>query len=326
MSNAYFITTFRHLELSEQIDESFALLPGVNITTNRDVVLPLMTPQFSQMAGVIETRHLLDAPNIVFGDLDEFDEVRENPDIVLLAILRWIANLFLNAWLFTDHVMRCEIAYLTVGNHPGGALWTSNFLASRPTMADGSQAVAATMTKDDLIRWEAVNHQVESYLYNSKSSSFRFMMEKGYARSGRAMRFVEAARHAPDLSFKIAHYCSALETLFTTESTEVAHKLAERVSFFLGRDSSDRIEIFRAVKAAYNVRSKLVHGGVLQGKQIDELPILSERCDLFCRNVLNAIFNSKELQEIIDSKQGEIEAYFLDLIFHGKNKARQQIK
>ena len=47
MPNAYFITTFRHLELSEQIDESFALLPGVNITTNRDVVLPLMTPKFS---------------------------------------------------------------------------------------------------------------------------------------------------------------------------------------------------------------------------------------------------------------------------------------
>ena len=90
MPNAYFITTFRHLELSEQIDESFALLPGVNITTNRDVVLPLMTPQFSQMAGVIETRHLLDAPNIVFGDLDAFDEIRENPDIVLLAILQWI--------------------------------------------------------------------------------------------------------------------------------------------------------------------------------------------------------------------------------------------
>ena len=59
---------------------------------------------------------------------------------------------------------RCEIAYLTVGNYPGGALWTSNFLAARPTMADGSQAVAATMTTDDLIRWEAVNHQVESYL------------------------------------------------------------------------------------------------------------------------------------------------------------------
>ena len=51
------------------------------------------------------------------------------------------------------------------------------------------------------------------------------MMDKGYTHSGRAMRFIAAARAAPDLAFKISHYCSALETLFTTDPIEVGHKL-----------------------------------------------------------------------------------------------------
>ena len=320
MPNAYFITTFRQLELSGRVDESFALLPRVNITTNREMVLPFITPQFHQMAGVIEARHLLSAPNIVFGDLDGVEWVRENPEGFLLVILQWITGLFLNAWLLKDHVMRCEMAYLTIQDHQEGPLWTSSFLASRPTLADGSKSAMTTMTRDDLVRWESMNHQVESYRHDNKSSSIQFMMEKGYTRSGRAMQFVTAARHAPDLAFKVAHYCSALETLFTTESTEVAHKLAERVSFFLGRDSSERIEIFRTAKAAYGVRSKLVHGDVLHGKRIDDLPLLSEKCDSFCRQVLTAIFDSKQLQEVFDSRQDGIEAYFLDLIFHGKDQ------
>ncbi len=323
MPNVYFITTFRRLEISGDIDATFALLPGVNITTNREVVLPLITRQFREMAGIIEAQHLLKAPNIVFGDLDGLEgleQVRENPEDFLRVILYWIDGLFRNAWLLKDHVLRCETAYLTIQDHPGGPFWTSNFLSSRPTLADGSIAAITTMTKDDLVQWESVNHRVESYRHDTESSPFRFMMEKGYTRSGRALQFVTAARHASDLAFKVAHYCSALETLFTTESTEITHKLAERVSFFLGKDGSERIKIFHTVKAAYSIRSKLVHGGGLRGNQIDNLPLLSKTCDSFCRQVLTAIFDSKQLQEVFDSRQDGIEAYFLDLIFHGKNR------
>jgi len=82
------------------------------------------------------------------------------------------------------------------------------------------------MSLNELKEWGHTNDRVEGYLSEASSTSLRFMMEKGYTRSGRAMQFVVAARRAPDLAFKVANYCSAFETLFTTESTELAHKLA----------------------------------------------------------------------------------------------------
>ena len=160
---------------------------------------------------------------------------------------------------------------------------------------------------------ESVNHRVESYRHDTESSPFRFMMP--YQVGAALQRNGSSACLGSSIQ---AHYCSALETLFTTESTEITHKLAERVSFFLGKDGSERIKIFHTVKAAYSIRSKLVHGGGLRGNQIDNLPLLSKTCD--SRQVLTAIFDSKQLQEVFDSRQDGIETCFLDLIFHGKNR------
>jgi hypothetical protein len=141
------------------------------------------------------------------------------------------------------------------------------------------------------------------------------MMEKGYTRSGRAMQFVVAARRAQDLAFKIANYCSALETLFTTDSAELAHKLAERVAFFLGERGQNRRNVFATVKSAYNVRSKLVHGDTLKQNQIDALPALSAECDGALRKILWEIFNSDDLKKIFDAHNDAIEDYFTCLIF-----------
>jgi hypothetical protein len=140
------------------------------------------------------------------------------------------------------------------------------------------------------------------------------MMEKGYARSGRAMQFVVAARRAQDLAFKIANYCSALETLFTTESTELAHKLSERVAFFMGERGHNRREVFATIKSAYNVRSKLVHGDTLKQNQIEDLPALSTKCDITLRTILREIFRSEELKNIFDAHNDAVEDYFTRLI------------
>jgi hypothetical protein len=126
---------------------------------------------------------------------------------------------------------------------------------------------------------------------------------------------VSAARKAPDLAFKIANYCSALETLFTTESTELAHKLAERVAFFLGERGHNRLAVFAAGKNAYSIRSKLVHGDTLKPNQIDELPRQSMKCDEFLRVILKEIFNSEDLKKVFDAHNQAIEDYFGRLIF-----------
>jgi hypothetical protein len=130
----------------------------------------------------------------------------------------WIDGLFRNAWLLKDHALECDAAFFCV-LRAGMSVWSSNFLAIRPSFANGAVDREIDMSISELKVWGTKNDLVEGYLHEASSSPFRFMMEKGYARSGRAMRFVGSARNAANLAFKIAHYCSALETLFTTEST-----------------------------------------------------------------------------------------------------------
>ena len=237
------------------------------------------------------------------------------PERFLVMILLWIAGLFDNAWLLKDHAMRCESAYLTHRSGGGRATWTSNFLHTRPSLADGTVDHAITMSLDELRTWSKKNAHVESYLHDADSGRLRFMMEKGFARSGRAMRFVKAARSAPDMAFKIAHYCSALETLLTTETADLAHKLSERTAFFLAQRGYDRLTVFRTVKKAYGIRSKLVHGDTLQPRQIEELPPVAVRLDGYLRAILNAIVEAEDLRRVFDSPGDLVEEYFTKLIF-----------
>ena len=313
MEPVSYVTCFRKLKISEPLIGHIELIPGVNISNDPEVIARLLTPEFKRAVGVIEADHLRTEANVVFGEFELAHLRNLPPDRFLLVILIWIDMLLKNAWLIKDHAIECDAAFLRV-DMPGGISWTKNYLAVRPSLSGGYTDTEVSMTASELGLWGQTNDLVESYLSDASSSSLEFMMEKSYARSGRAMRFVSAARGAPDLAFKIANYCSALETLFTTESSEVAHKLAERVAFFLGERGHNRREVFSKIKNAYGVRSKLVHGDTLKANQIAELPALSGQCDGYLRIILRAIFESKTLKAIFDSHNSAIEKYFSQLI------------
>lgn len=313
MKPVSYVTCFRKLKLTEPIAGHIELIPGVNITNDPAVRAHWLTPQFALAAGAIEATHLDTESHLVFGEFDTEDLRDGPPEVRLLVILAWIDMLLKNAWLIKDHAMECDAAFLRV-ELDAGVSWTRNFLAIRPSFSDGYTDKDVEMSIADLKEWGRTNDRVEGYLSEAGSSSMRFMMEKGYARSGRAMQFVVAARRAQDIAFKITNYCSALETLFTTESTELAHKLAERVAFFLGERGHNRRTVFATVKSAYGIRSKLVHGDTLKSNQIDGLPALSSMCDVYLRTILGEIFASDTLKAMFDSHNEAIEKYFTQLI------------
>ena len=140
------------------------------------------------------------------------------------------------------------------------------------------------------------------------------MMEKGFSRVGRALMFIKHGREARNLAYKITNYCSALETIFTTDSAELSHKLAERVAFFL-QDEKQKIDVFNLVKSAYSIRSKLTHGDTLKPTQIDKIPNISIQTDELLRIVINKILNDSILLKVIDGTNQEIDDYFNGLIF-----------
>lgn len=315
-----YITSFRKLIISEPISGSVELIPGVNITNDPEVKTQWLTSECRAAIGQIESAHLERESNLVFGEFDSRDMGGLPPDGFLITVLTWIDMLMKNAWFIKDHAMQCDAAFLRA-EIVDGVSWTKNYLAAPSSFSDGYAYIDKDieMSIDELKRWAQANDLVEGYLLEARSSPTRFMMEKGYARSGRAMQFVVAARRAQDLAFKIANYCSAFETLFTTDSTELAYKLAERVAFFLEERGHNRRDVFATIKQAYNVRSKLVHGDTLKRNQIDELPRLSVECDSALRKILWEIFNSDDLKKTFDTHSDAIEDYFTSLILGPSN-------
>lgn len=53
----------------------------------------------------------------------------------------------------------------------------------------------------------------------------------------------------------------SLESLFNEGPSDIKYKLSHRASFLLGLSGVESVEAFEKLKALYNTRSKLVHGG-----------------------------------------------------------------
>lgn len=201
----------------------------------------------------IEYRFPCGSTNLVFGEYAASDPSRKQlgPDSFLWLILSWVQGLLKNAWLLKDHAIQCESAYLVVFQERGLKDWSTNRIAGQPKFSDGQAEGTVEFSMKEEERWTELNHRVEGYLHEKDSMGFQFMMDKGFSRFGRALQFINSARHSPNITIKISQYCSALETLFTTDSAELSHKLSERVAFFLAQAGFNRVDVFKTVKAAY---------------------------------------------------------------------------
>ena len=153
-------------------------------------------------------------------------------------------------------------------------------------------------------------HEDSKDIENPTTGAYR-----GVGKLTRVEAFLSSARSANDLGVKIAHYMTCLETLFSTDTAELSHKLSERTALFLSNSPSDRMDTYRAVKSAYGVRSKIVHGDTIAPSLGARLPEISEQCDTMLRKVLNRLRGDKESLELLDGKQDTVDSHFLNLSF-----------
>ena len=73
---------------------------------------------------------------------------------------------------------------------------------------------------------------------------------------------------------KIIDFMIAFEALyFPDEKAELSYRLAFRCAYFLGKDESERQKIFKLLRNAYEMRSKIVHGRNLNSESVRELSI-----------------------------------------------------
>lgn len=106
----------------------------------------------------------------------------------------------------------------------------------------------------------------------------------------------------------IADGCTfkALEALLANTTTELSHRVAERVAVLIGNTKEERCEIYAIVKKSYDVRSKIAHGDFIKGNE-DDIRRYSEKLDIYLRQLLN-------LTEPYEQEKNKIEDYYLGLL------------
>jgi len=132
----------------------------------------------------------------------------------------------------------------------------------------------------------------------------------------RALRFLDLARSTSYLPQKISFYMSILECLFTTDSSEVTHKVSERASCFLGGIKSDKRDRFTYIKLAYKIRSTYLHGQVFKADlhSRNEWVVISLKIDSLIREVLRKIIFG-DPAVFLEKKNDLLEKMFDEMLF-----------
>jgi hypothetical protein len=142
-----------------------------------------------------------------------------------------------------------------------------------------------------------------------------------------AVSYTDRAQDTAWIIMKITLFFIALESLFSTDKTEIAYKLSLRTASFLYPDDKEKkCRVFTVLKIGYDLRSKFLHGSKTEleklGKKLNKgdgkeysvfFDFPSELNSIVC-DVLNKILIDDVLVEIFSKRSAEEISKYLDKI------------
>jgi len=128
-----------------------------------------------------------------------------------------------------------------------------------------------------------------------------------YNRIERALMFLQIARNNSYLPYRLAFFVPILECLFgdVGNKSDITHKVAERVAFYVGKSSADRYDCYTNVKDAYAIRSKFIHGDIFEKASLRKVDLLSPKIEEITRLALKKIITTDSNRFIDDAKRAE---------------------
>jgi hypothetical protein len=310
-----FFTSLNFIELEGLDAECLELIPGLEISNCKKIKSKILTEENIRIIGIIEAEFIRECDAFLYFEFEDDEETfkgRTNLEM-LERVLLWLDDILKNLWLIKDNCVSSDTAFLihVENNVPKEA---SSLRLQYQFNKSNGKLDKTHFKKNELIEFAKYHDDIENYFYAKKSGSTGFMLQKNFSRLNRGLLFVKQAREARNLAYKISNYCSALETLFSTDNVELSHKLSERIAFFLNNDYN-KFKTFKTIKKAYSIRSKLTHGDILDNKQIDGLDELSLEIDGILRFSINKVLKDKALLDIFESPKDVINSYFDKIIF-----------
>ncbi len=312
----FFVAALFKIEVAGNLGRGIRLWRDVFLTNDSRYVDSLLTEQFRAAVGQIECQALRDAGAVIYSIYEEEGELAPGPNAVAhVNAMLGVMNVFLTCfWLVRDNNVNTELGFLEYPYKSPRANVSSNSWASYFSDARATFGVSS-FTADEIRQVRDYFHLFNVDDVGAAISQRDSKTTSDTGRLDRVFYFLQAARSANDLGIRISLYITCFEAILSTDNLELSHKLSERVAVFLGGDAARKIETYRMMKAAYSVRSKVVHGDRLSAKLVSDLPSLSVSCDVALRQVLVAVLSSPRLRTLFGGKGEGIEDHMLSALF-----------
>lgn len=309
-----FITAVHHMQVPENLGRGVHISDNLFLSNDHDLLANLLPKGALPVIGDLEVEALRRSKLFIHGQVEADIDLSHHTDADSLrrlgGYLRECNGFFNVLWLIRDNSANCEQGFLLENSPDRGLAIHSNAIILRYTKADQSVSEVC-FSKKEIQAMRDAESAVTQKLNLRFTPELEMEVLSKHGRLSRASFLQQAARGADSLLIRIVHYCTCFECLFGTDSAELSHKLAERVAVFLGTSATERSELYRKIKRAYSIRSKVVHGAGVKG-DLAELKVISSDCDDILRRILLRNISDPEARALFKGTAEELDAYFLE--------------
>jgi hypothetical protein len=317
------IAAIYFLELEE--DFTFCFFETLYASTDSKIIDNFFHPSdIISIIGHNEYSSIKDAGIFIYSGMEiKLNEEKFNERVFLINFLVLVELFCQSSWLVKDNAIQSELGHLVYQTNSSlkvhSNLWHSyytNCIGKREKIIFSLKEIEETIKLMDVI---FSVHYIGQELFNESVK-----VTQKISRLARAFYFVQSARNAADLGTKLAHYCSVFECIFSTSTTELRHRLSETIAFFLEKEYQNRIDIYRTLQMAYDIRSSVVHGDGVSSKFLknehDLLIQTAIKTDNILRRCLLKIIKDPILLDLFTEKtKDEVNIFIQGLVFNAPN-------
>ena len=322
------ITAVHDLEIdTDGLQEPLPIVQGIYLSWTPSFAATLVSEGMQVAMGGLEYLDLTDGSHPVLFSRVYDEGYHDRPLAALSAWHSDIHTLFHCLWLLKDNSLNTEVGFVESKDSTGAGIASSNSRAAVYTCADGRRRKVKYSQEEiaEALELYRIFDRLGNGAYGGNFPPTLRLKDQvepvGTVVAAKAVRpltrvwyFLSAARDCTDLSIKAAQYATCLEVLFSTDSTEIYHKLAERIALLLGESSEERRSLFHFVKTLYSVRSSLVHGDTLSREHLKNMISISQEADGLVRRVLRRIMGDPQLCKLFEGGKEARERYFVELV------------
>ena len=290
---ATFFCRLNYIEFIEPIGPGAEFSDGFFITNDRATIENIVDWKFFNEIGSLEFRHLMESAVMAYRKLENVEEGRDQKALVdSLLILNSFEECF---WLHADSCVGHEAAFIKCGsrvssNYYGGIRSLANSEQKTLTLKAGELRSIVKLYSTKL----APNFNKAPIMVHTKTNSTRI---------SRTLSYVSRAQMSVDPAEKIAFYCTALETLFSTSQSELAHQIAERVAVISSQDAGARNDRYWFVKECYTTRSKYLHGSPQKDSAVEDIFKKVSKLDDLVRSSIHSALSDRAFMSALESEK-----------------------